>query len=102
MSKWKILHGAGDVAVYNGLKKIFHVFPEEAKIVCDILNELEDELAQCKEVTPRYVTDEEIDAMFPYLLVGSVREQTKWNEMQEMRRIGAKAMRDMIFGGVKQ
>lgn len=50
----------------------------------------------------RYVTDEEIDAMFPYLLVGSVREQTKWNEMQEMRRIGAKAMRDMIFGGVKQ
>lgn len=48
MSKWKILHGAGDVAVYNGLKKIFHVFPEEAKIVCDILNELEDEVERLK------------------------------------------------------
>ncbi|MFO0089548.1 MAG: hypothetical protein ACK518_01815 [bacterium] len=44
MSKWKILHGAGDVAVYNGLKKIFHVYPEEAEIVVKILNELEDEV----------------------------------------------------------
>ena len=98
MSKWKILYGAGDVAVYNGLKKLFHVFPEEAEIVVKILNDLEDELARCKEDTPRYVTDEEIDAMFPYLLVGSMREQARWNERQDMQRVGAKAMRDMIFG----
>ena len=48
MSKWKILYGAGDIAVYNGLKKIFHVFPEEAEMVCDILNRLEDELDRLK------------------------------------------------------
>jgi len=48
-SKWEILYGAGDVAVYNGVKKIFHVFPEEAEMVVKILNELEDELARCKE-----------------------------------------------------
>ena len=47
--KWQILYGAGDVAVYNGLKKLFHVFPEEAEMVVKILNDLEDELARCKE-----------------------------------------------------
>lgn len=46
--KWEILYGEGDVAVYNGLK-IFHVYPEEAEMVVKILNELEDELARCKE-----------------------------------------------------
>jgi hypothetical protein len=50
--KWEILYGAGDVAVYNGLKKIFHVYPEEAEMVVKILNELEDELARCKEDAP--------------------------------------------------
>jgi hypothetical protein len=91
MSKWKILHGAGDVAVYNGLKKIFHVFPEEAEMVVKILNELEDELARCKEDTPRYVTDEEIDAMY----------NDDYSSMQfhiSIQREAAKAMRDMIFG----
>jgi|APGre2960657404_1045060.scaffolds.fasta_scaffold14721_6 hypothetical protein len=39
--KWEILYGAGDVAVYNGLKKLFHVYPEEAEMVVKILNELE-------------------------------------------------------------
>ena len=52
--KWQILYGAGDVAVYNGLKKLFHVYPEEARIVCDILNELEDEVATLKgEAEPK-------------------------------------------------
>jgi len=58
-TKWKILYGAGDVAVYNGLKKLFHVYPEEAKIVCDILNDLESEVAELRERLDAPRTDAE-------------------------------------------
>lgn len=60
----------------------------------EVPNEPTDELVAPLTYAPRYVTDEEIDAMWPDMYGFDMAKTL-------VQRQAAKAMRDKIFGGVK-
>lgn len=63
---------------------------EDVKVLANLMQTYASQFA-------RYVTDEEIDARWPI----NINMTDKGIAIQELQREAAKAMRDMIFGGVK-